>query len=173
MSDARPAPAPTVLCAIDVGPGSERALVHVEPVSHPRPGPDGEVWEDVFLPRLRSFVNRNVGADPAVGTRGRRGLGDLLSARGVVRRSPTAVWVVPGWVGVAGRRIAEVAERAEAGLAVMGTHGGIGFGRFRPGSVAEWVLRHAPRAVLTTPVPPSPPVPISSQPPPTRSDVHL
>lgn len=61
-------------------------------------------------------------------------------------------YVVPG---VPGRSVVSVAEQARAGLIVMGTHGRTGLDRLRLGSVAEWVLRHAPCPVLTVPVPSS------------------
>lgn len=297
----------TVLCAVDFGPGSERALVqaadlsehghgalhlvHVEPVFRPRLGAGGRTRDDAFLPRLRLFVDRvlgaadafevlapevhgaygqapadgvlgcarDVGADLIVlGTHGRQGLDHFLLgsvARDVVRRSPTPVWVVPeraaperaapgrgegprpgrpvvvavdlsdstvpllrlgGAVaeargtsvvpvhvreappgalvgrpssapggaappmsrldaraavaeavrgaavevgdadtyvvrGSPSRAIVDVAERAKAGLVVTGTHGRTGLDRLRLGSVAEWVVRHAPCPVLTVP----------------------
>ena len=301
MSETPTTPFHTVLCAIDFEPGSERALVHaadlaerghgtlhllhVEPVFRPRLGPGGKAREDTFLPRVRAFVNRVLGAADAfevlapevheaygqapadgvlqcardvgadlvvVGTHGRRGLDHLLLgsvARDVVRRSPTPVWVVPDragaprpdrpvvvavdlsastvpllrlggdvarahgtsvvpvhvralspdalvepaasvaaargaaaplsrldaraavaaavreagvevgeadtWVvpGAPGRSIVSVADQAGAGLIVTGTHGRTGLDRLRLGSVADYVLRHAPCAVLTTPVP--------------------
>jgi nucleotide-binding universal stress UspA family protein len=53
------------------------------------------------------------------------------------------------------REILAHAERQQADLIVMGTHGRSGFRRLLLGSVAEKVLYHAPCAVLT--VPPSTP----------------
>jgi nucleotide-binding universal stress UspA family protein len=50
--------------------------------------------------------------------------------------------------GNAGHEILVAAEEAQAGLIVMGTHGGRGFGALF-GSVAEKVVRHAHVPVLT------------------------
>lgn len=59
-----------------------------------------------------------------------------------------AVHVATGYAGVA---IVRLAEERQAGAIVLGTHGRTGWDRVRPGSVAEWVLRHAPCPVLVIP----------------------
>lgn len=51
--------------------------------------------------------------------------------------------------GEPGGSIVVVAERVGADLIVVGTHGRSGVGRMLLGSVAEYVLRHAPCPVLT------------------------
>lgn len=52
-------------------------------------------------------------------------------------------------VGPPGVSIVTAAEKCRADLIVMGTHGRSGLGRVLMGSVAEYVLRHAPCPVLT------------------------
>jgi nucleotide-binding universal stress UspA family protein len=52
-------------------------------------------------------------------------------------------------VGSPGPAIIEIAKACEADLIVMGTHGRSGLSRLIMGSVAEYVLRHAPCPVLT------------------------
>ncbi len=51
--------------------------------------------------------------------------------------------------GDPGHEIVRVAEEQNADLIVLGTHGYSGWKRFTLGSVAEFVVRHAPCAVLT------------------------
>jgi universal stress protein A len=51
--------------------------------------------------------------------------------------------------GDPGHEIVRVAEKLNADLIVLGTHGYSGWKRFTIGSVAELVVRHAPCAVLT------------------------
>ncbi len=51
--------------------------------------------------------------------------------------------------GSAGEEIVRFAEELNADLLVLGTHGYTGWKRFALGSVAEFVVRHAPCAVLT------------------------
>ena len=48
-----------------------------------------------------------------------------------------------------GHEIVRVAEELNADLLVLGTHGYSGWKRFTIGSVAEFVVKHAPCAVLT------------------------
>jgi universal stress protein A len=52
-------------------------------------------------------------------------------------------------VGPPGPSIVEIAKDCRADLIVMGTHGRSGLNRLLLGSVAEYVLRHAPCPVLT------------------------
>ena len=51
--------------------------------------------------------------------------------------------------GKPGHEIVRVAEELKADLIVLGTHGHSGWKRFTLGSVAEFVGRHAPCAVIT------------------------
>ncbi len=51
--------------------------------------------------------------------------------------------------GDPGHEIIRVAEEQNADLIVLGTHGYSGWKRFALGSVAEFVVKHAPCAVLT------------------------
>ncbi len=51
--------------------------------------------------------------------------------------------------GDPGHEIIRVAEGLDADLIVLGTHGYSGWKRFTIGSVAEFVTKHAPCAVLT------------------------
>lgn len=53
--------------------------------------------------------------------------------------------------GSPGAELVALADRIEARAIVMGTHGRSGWERFRLGSVAEWVVRHATCPVLTVP----------------------
>jgi nucleotide-binding universal stress UspA family protein len=53
--------------------------------------------------------------------------------------------------GSAEAEIARLAEGRGAGVLVVGTHGRSGWDRLRLGSVAEWVVRHAPCPVLALP----------------------
>jgi nucleotide-binding universal stress UspA family protein len=83
--------------------------------------------------------------------------GDSLA--GVERAQERLAWIaeqigdVPVDVneisGEPGAEIVAAAQKCNADLIVMGTHGETGFGRFLIGSVAEHVVRHAPCAVLT------------------------
>ena len=52
--------------------------------------------------------------------------------------------------GRAGEATVRVATELKADLIVLGTHGYSGWKRLTLGSVAEYVIRHAPCAVLTT-----------------------
>lgn len=52
-------------------------------------------------------------------------------------------------IGSPGPAIVAAAEECQADLIVMGTHGRTGLSRLLMGSVAEYVLRHAPCPVLT------------------------
>ena len=52
--------------------------------------------------------------------------------------------------GRAGEETVRIATEVNADLIVLGTHGYSGWKRFTIGSVAEYVVRHAPCAVLTT-----------------------
>ena len=54
-----------------------------------------------------------------------------------------------------GRTIVDVATHLKADLVVMGTHGRSGFSRVVLGSVAEYVVRHAPCPVVTVRAPAS------------------
>ena len=51
--------------------------------------------------------------------------------------------------GDPGHEIINIAEELNAGLIVLGTHGYSGWRRFAIGSVAEFVTKYAPCAVLT------------------------
>ncbi len=51
--------------------------------------------------------------------------------------------------GSAGEEIVGFADECNADLLVLGTHGYNGWKRFTLGSVAEYVVRHAPCSVLT------------------------
>jgi len=51
--------------------------------------------------------------------------------------------------GLPGRRIVEVAEREQAAMIVMGTHGRNGFAQLMQGSVAEYVTKYARCPVMT------------------------
>ena len=51
--------------------------------------------------------------------------------------------------GTAGEEIVHYAEECNADLLILGTHGYIGWKRYTLGSVAEFVVRHAPCSVLT------------------------
>lgn len=51
--------------------------------------------------------------------------------------------------GLPGRRIIEVAEREQAAMIVMGTHGRNGFAHLMQGSVAEYVAKYARSPVMT------------------------
>ena len=51
--------------------------------------------------------------------------------------------------GSAGEEIVHFADECNADLLVLGTHGYKGWKRFTLGSVAEFVVRHAPCSVLT------------------------
>jgi nucleotide-binding universal stress UspA family protein len=52
-------------------------------------------------------------------------------------------------LGLPGRRIIEVAEREQAAMIVMGTHGRNGFAHLLQGSVAEYVAKYARSPVMT------------------------
>jgi nucleotide-binding universal stress UspA family protein len=51
--------------------------------------------------------------------------------------------------GLPGRRIIEVAERKQAAMIIMGTHGRNGFAHLLQGSVAEYVAKYAKAPVMT------------------------
>lgn len=73
----------------------------------------------------------------------RRQMAKVASAIGDVPVEPHALQGSPGPAIVA------VAEECQADLIVMGTHGRSGLSRLVMGSVAEYVMRHAPCPVLT------------------------
>ena len=52
-------------------------------------------------------------------------------------------------LGLPGRRIIEVAEREQAAMIIMGTHGRNGFAHLLQGSVAEYVAKYARAPVMT------------------------
>jgi nucleotide-binding universal stress UspA family protein len=52
-------------------------------------------------------------------------------------------------LGLPGRRIIEVAEREQAVMIIMGTHGRNGFAHLLQGSVAEYVAKYARAPVMT------------------------
>lgn len=51
--------------------------------------------------------------------------------------------------GLPGKRIVEVAEREQAAMIIMGTHGRSGFAHMLQGSVAEYVTKYARVPVMT------------------------
>lgn len=70
----------------------------------------------------------------------------LATAAAQITEAPVETRVV---VGDPGRMIVTVAQDCGADLIVMGTHGRTGVARLLLGSIAEYVLRHAPCPVLT------------------------
>lgn len=70
----------------------------------------------------------------------------LAETAAAVNELPVTTQVVAGEPGPA---IVQAARETQADLIVMGTHGRTGLARLLMGSVAEYVLRHAPCPVLT------------------------
>ena len=62
---------------------------------------------------------------------------------------PVETRLMVGSPGSPGSAIVALAEECQADLIVMGTHGRSGLSRLLMGSVAEYVLRHAPCPVLS------------------------
>ena len=71
--------------------------------------------------------------------------------RQLARRADLDAGAVHVTTGEAGVAIVRLARERKAGAIVLGTHGRTGWDRVRLGSVAEWVVRHAPCPVLTVP----------------------
>ncbi len=72
--------------------------------------------------------------------------GMAAAVAGMIRdRGFKADWVVQE--GTAGRAIVEAAKSWGAELIVVGSHGRTGVKRFLMGSVAQWVMDHAPCSV--------------------------
>ena len=84
------------------------------------------MWEE-----QRAWVEQALNERVAAATR------DGLTARALIK------------TGVAAEGIVDAATESDADLIVIGTHGRTGLTRLVVGSVAERVVRLAPRAVLT------------------------
>ena len=136
---------PRILVAFDFSPASQKALawaanlkattggapIHVVHVVNPIPS--------VAMPEMTAF--------PAPSDEEIAGIARELE--GMVRKlSPDATMEVirAPWVASA---ILDTAQRVNADLIAMGTHGRKGFTRLMLGSAAEYVVRHAACPVVT------------------------
>ncbi|PAP75928.1 universal stress protein [Rubrivirga marina] len=141
-------PYQTVVCALDVEPGSARALVraadlaershaalhlfHARPLFRARLAHAGDdTAADPFEATVRDYVNEALGADDAF---------DVLAP---------VVHVAHGEAAPDG--ILRYAAAVGADLVVLGTHGRQGIGHLLLGSVAEEVLRRSTVPVLVVP----------------------
>ena len=150
--DARPSPDRPVLVAVDFSELSVLALEQaaalasaygapVEPVHVLDLGPD----DGLDLGGLLTLGDLRPSPDDTLPAQARRALRQLARRSGL---SPETVHVATGEPETA---IVRLAVNRRAGAVVLGTHGRTGWDRVRLGSVAEWVVRHAPCPVLTVP----------------------
>lgn len=135
-----------ILCPIDFSPGSQPALRTAIRLAHDQ-GAElvvMHVWYvpptglgDLPFPRRmaeRIAGEANQSLDAAV---------QEARAAGVMSVTSKLVQGVPGWT------IVDTANQDPAvDLVVLGTHGRTGLARVLVGSVAEYIVRHAPCAVL-------------------------
>jgi nucleotide-binding universal stress UspA family protein len=143
----------TLVVPTDFSPGSESALREAERLLR-----DGR-RASVHLIHVVEPIGVNTGLPPAlwtdvtgqieqaarsqldeVATRARKRLGDAAAVQAVLVRD------------TAHDGICRYATKVDADVIVMGTHGRTGLGRVVLGSVAERVVRHAGRPVLTVPL---------------------
>lgn len=152
-SEHGPGPDRPVLVAVDFSELTVPALEHaatlaatygasVEPVHVLEGGPEARL----DLGGLLTLGDLHTGPHEGTRARATRALRQLAHAAGL---DPEAVHIVTGAPDAA---IARLAAARGAGAIVMGTHGRTGWDRVRLGSVAEWVVRHAPCPVLTVPL---------------------
>lgn len=142
----------TVLAPTDFSPGSRAALqqlerlwpagpharvhlVHVlEPIAFA--APPAPIWIDYNLARENDTRRRL----------------ERVAARLRQRLGPTVRITLHVPTGVAHNEICRLAAKLRADLIVLGTHGRTGLTHVLVGSVAERVVRHARRPVLTVPL---------------------
>ena len=150
--DARPGPDRPVLAAVDFSELSVPALEQaaalaetyqapVEPVHVLDLGPG----DGLDLGGLLTLNDVRSGPDDTLVTQAQRALRQLARRAGL---DPETVHVATGAPETA---IVRLAGTLDAGAVVLGTHGRTGWDRVRLGSVAEWVVRHAPCPVLAIP----------------------
>jgi nucleotide-binding universal stress UspA family protein len=131
-----------ILVPVDFSPASEDALHVARALARdhqarlllmtvPTPPPPAR---EVFVPEVEL-------AELVAEVRGK-----LTTLAAAVNDLPVELRVIAGEPGPA---IVQAAQEAQADLIVMGTHGRSGLARLLMGSVAEYVLRHAPCPVLT------------------------
>ena len=135
-----------ILCPLDFSPGSQHALRLAIRLAHEQRA-ELVVMHVWYVPQTglgdfpfpRSIAERIVGEatqslDEAV---------QEARAAGVATVTSRLVQGVPGWTIVD-----SVNKDPAIDLIVVGTHGRTGLARVLVGSVAEYVVRHAPRAVV-------------------------
>ncbi len=98
-----------------------------------------------FMPGVDKWVDEHFSG---LKEKGRMALGDLLPGLGDCRGHFLE--------GKANKTLVKFAGENDIDLIIMGTHGHKGFNHLILGSVAEYVVRHAPCAVLTVKGEPSP-----------------
>ncbi len=103
---------------------------------------DTSVWNIPTQYYLTTGFEGFVDSIEATRQRGKDALTELAKSFGIKVETTFAE-------GDPGHEIVRVAEELNADLIVLGTHGYTGWKRFTLGSVAEFVVRHAPCAVLT------------------------
>jgi nucleotide-binding universal stress UspA family protein len=135
-----------ILCPIDFSPGSQRALHMAIRLANEQHAELAlmHVW---YVPTtgLGDFPFPRGLAERIVG-QARQALDDAVQeARdaGVTAVTSQLAKGVPGWT-----IIAAVNDDRAIDLVVVGTHGRTGLARVLVGSVAEYIVRHAPCAVL-------------------------
>ena len=122
-----------LLSPVTAGPKPEVTLFHVIAPTHyvARGGTVTNVPTDrVEMQKLRSLAERNL-----------RRIGTGLESKGIA-----VTWEVPA--GNAAELIVDYAERSNANLTAMSTHGYSGFDRLFLGSVADRVLHHGNTPLL-------------------------
>jgi nucleotide-binding universal stress UspA family protein len=135
-----------ILCALDFSPGSQSALQRAIQLAH-------EQRADLVVMHVWYAPPTGLGDIPIpLGMAGRLTGEAMLSLDGAVEQARAAgvtnvvsqlVQGVPGWA------IVEAANQDPAiDLVVVGTHGRTGLARVLVGSVAEYIVRHAPCTVL-------------------------
>lgn len=137
----------TVVCALDSGPGSARALVRAADLAE-RAHASLHLFHARPLFRARLAQTPGAGEDPSRNVVRRR-VNDALGADDAFDVIAPVVHVTHGEAPADG--VLRYAAAVGADLVVLGTHGRQGLGHLLLGSVAAEVLRRSPVPVLVVP----------------------
>jgi nucleotide-binding universal stress UspA family protein len=146
----------SILVAIDFSPASKVAVSCALSLADRYEGTVHllYVWAEFVPPQpdLMFWANRHPITHDQMHEEAERWMRDFLSSEGLAERNNVSSAVIEG---VADAVILETAEQMAADVIVMGTHGRTGIAHLLLGSVAEKVVRHATRPVLTVQAPAS------------------